>query len=291
MSRNKLIVNTIAFASLMLVAAMSAVAQTSVLYATDGSRCTPSTLYELNPADGSIVSTIGPTGVSGMNGLAAHPVTGVMYGITTGGAGCTANLYTVNLATGAASLIGPLGVPGGKPDATFSPSGVLYSYSTSNRFIYTVDLATGAATAVGDTGVPTFDISLTFDEGTLVMTTGDTVYSVSTATGLATAGPALGIVPSDSNMSTTDPQTCQVYLGDRDGASTGELYTLNPASGAMALLGSNTIGQMSAIEMVGVPGPCGERTPVPTMSTYGLVLTMLGLLLVAARRLRASERR
>ena len=38
------------------------------------------------------------------------------------------------------------------------------------------------------------------------------------------------------------------------------------------------------------PGPDGS-TANPTMSTYGLVLTILGLLLVAARRLRASAKR
>jgi hypothetical protein len=39
------------------------------------------------------------------------------------------------------------------------------------------------------------------------------------------------------------------------------------------------------------PVPPGPPKPVPTMSAYGLVLTMLGLLLVATRRLRASARR
>ena len=33
-----------------------------------------------------------------------------------------------------------------------------------------------------------------------------------------------------------------------------------------------------------------SATPVPTMSAYGLVLTMLGLLVAAGRRLRASAK-
>jgi hypothetical protein len=32
-------------------------------------------------------------------------------------------------------------------------------------------------------------------------------------------------------------------------------------------------------------------TPIPTLSTYGLVLTMLGFLVVAGRRLRTSTKR
>ena len=36
--------------------------------------------------------------------------------------------------------------------------------------------------------------------------------------------------------------------------------------------------------------PAASATPVPTMSAYGLVLTMLGLLVAAGRRLRASAK-
>jgi hypothetical protein len=39
------------------------------------------------------------------------------------------------------------------------------------------------------------------------------------------------------------------------------------------------------------PAPAPPSAPIPTMSTYGLVLTMLGLLFVASRRLRASAKR
>lgn len=39
------------------------------------------------------------------------------------------------------------------------------------------------------------------------------------------------------------------------------------------------------------PGTGAPANAIPTMSAYGLVLTMLGLLLVAGRRLRASARR
>lgn len=289
----KTLTKTMAGLFLMAAATMSAVAQTNALYATDGNACTSSTLYELNPADGSIISTIGSTGVSGMTALASHPSTGVMYGITTGGGGCTNSLYTVDLASGAATLVGSLGVAGGKPDAAFRSDGVLFTYSTADYFLYTVDLATGAASPVGDTGVSAWDISLTFDGATLVMTDGATVYTVNTSTGLATSGPGLGLSVDDSNMSTTDLQTGQVYLGDRDGSSQGFLYTLDSTTGNMVLLGTNTIGRMSAIEFAadgGSPTPV-DTTPVPTMSTYGLVLTMLGLLLVAGRRLRASARR
>jgi hypothetical protein len=290
----RLFVKTVAGVFFMAIVTMSAVAQNTVLYATDGSRCTPSILYQLNPADGSIINIIGPTGVSGMTGLASHPLTGVMYGITTGGAGCTSNLYTVDLSSGTATLVGPLGTPSGpggqppgKPDAAFSPAGVLYTFSTADDFIYTVDLATGAASLVGDTTLTPFDISQAVDGGTLVMTDGASVYTVDTSTGVATLGPPLGIGVNDSNMSTTNSVTGQMYLGDRDGASRFDLYTLDPSTGAMVLLGGNTIGRMSAIEILAdLPPP--PSAAIPTMTAYSLLLLVLGLLVVATRRLRAS---
>ena len=47
---------------------------------------------------------------------------------------------------------------------------------------------------------------------------------------------------------------------------------------------------MKGITAAPGPGP-GGATAVPTMSIYGLMLTTLGLLLVATRRLRQSGKR
>jgi len=50
-------------------------------------------------------------------------------------------------------------------------------------------------------------------------------------------------------------------------------------------------GVPGAWDMETVPEPGPVATQVPTMSAYGLVLTMLGLILVATRRLRVSTKR
>ncbi len=64
-------------------------------------------------------------------------------------------LYTVNVATGALTPVGPIGVPQNSPIAgmTFSPDGTLYA-SIDDR-LYTIDTATGSATIV-DAATPDF---------------------------------------------------------------------------------------------------------------------------------------
>ena len=289
---------SVIFSGLLLATASSALAQDAVLYGVDGSSCTESTLYQVDPADGSIITTIGPTGVSGMTSMAFNPLTSVMYGITTAGGEsdvpCESNLYTINLATGAATLVGPTGVPRGKPDAAFRADGTLFVFSTNDGYVYTVNLATGAMSPVGNTGVEPWDISLTFDGGTLVMTDGDTVYTVNTTTGLATEVAPLGLGVNDSNMSTTHPITGQVYLGNRTRDYPGEagvfeLFTLNAANGNMVFLGDNDIAQgMSAIEFAYGVKPMKS---IPTLAGWGLLLLagLLGLAGIAYQQNRARK--
>lgn len=257
-----------------------------ILYATDGRSCTASTLYELDPSDGSVVRTIGSTGVSGLTGLAEHPTTGVLYAISTGGQGCTPNLYTLNKDTGAATLVGPLGESGGKPDMAFRADGTLFTYSTSNGYLGTVDLTTGAMTLIGDTGVEPWDQGLTFDgSGTLIMIDGDTVYTVNTSTGSATYVTEHDET-NDANMMTTHPTTGDIYVADSDNSSTTTLNIMNPTTGAFTLLGSNSIPNMCAIAFGG-----GSSTPanIPTLSEWGVIF--MSLILVATAVLMMRRRR
>jgi len=257
--------------SILLTLTTTAFAQT--LYATDGRSNTSSTLYELDPTDGSIIRTIGSTGVSGLNSLAENPVTGILYAISTGGGGGTANLYTLNKNTGVATLIGPLNEPSGKPDMAFRSDGTLFTYTTSNGYLGTVNLTTGLMTLIGDTLVSPWDIGLTFDSsGTLIMTDGDTVYTVDTSTGVATSIASMSPVPYDSNMMTTHPDTGVIYLGDSDNSSTFLLYTLNTSTGALTLLGTNPTPNMCAIAFGDHSGP---STSIPTMSEWGMIIMSL----------------
>jgi hypothetical protein len=112
-------------------------------------------------------TVVGPTGQAGSIALAITPDGKVAYtiakavaGFPPGVTGADAQLAKINLATGAATLVGDsmggnLSVMG----MTFAPNGVLYAAgdfdpsSPTFNSLYTIDLTTGAATRVGSFGV------------------------------------------------------------------------------------------------------------------------------------------
>jgi len=127
---------------------------TSLYGATVQSGRSASDLRILDPATGAS-TLIGATGVGNpLSGLAYDETAAVMYGLT-GGAGMggvpSSVLVTVNLTTGVATSIGPVGFNGGSLE--FGPDGNLYGGSTGNTGnLYRINKATGASTLVGPTG-------------------------------------------------------------------------------------------------------------------------------------------
>jgi hypothetical protein len=99
-------------------------------------------------------------------------------GVARGDVPIAGNLYTINLASGTASLVGAIRLPGSKPIgvtgmAVHPSDGTLYGITSeqspnSPRSLVTIDPATGAATIVGELGSVGSDIA--FDaNGTLYM--------------------------------------------------------------------------------------------------------------------------
>lgn len=110
-----------------------------------------SDLRILDPATGE-TTPIGATGITNpIAGLAYDESNATMYGITGGASGGSSNLVTVNLTTGLATMIGPVGFNGGSLE--FGPDGNLYAGSTGNTGnLYRINNATGASTLIGPTG-------------------------------------------------------------------------------------------------------------------------------------------
>ncbi|HEY3662832.1 MAG TPA: hypothetical protein VGL24_06730, partial [Chthoniobacterales bacterium] len=111
-----------------------------ILYATDF-HTGIGTLYTVNPRDGSLTAV----GDSSVNID--------IFGSTTSGlfaVGIDANLYAINPATGAATLIGPTGQAFGTWRTLSVNASKLYFANGTN--LYTLNTTTGAATLVGDMG-------------------------------------------------------------------------------------------------------------------------------------------
>src|SRR5438552_487991 len=113
----------------------------------------PSQLRTLDPFAGTS-TLIGSTGVGPIPGLAYDQTTGTMYGITGGngsGGGAIGNLVTINLTTGAATILGSVGFNAGSLE--FGPDGNLYAGSTDGLgTLYRINKTSGAATLIGQTG-------------------------------------------------------------------------------------------------------------------------------------------
>lgn len=92
---------------------------------------------------------LGDTGV-GLTGVAYDPSNGILYGSS------ATNLYTLDPATGVATLVGPFGPawPGTMIGIAFDYMNmVLYGVDLGYDALFTIDPATGTATAVGGLGI------------------------------------------------------------------------------------------------------------------------------------------
>lgn len=258
----------------LVVCLLAASAFADRLYAVSGSGTVSSTLYELDPTDGSLISTIGSTGLSHMTGIAFHPTTGVLYAVENN----TGTLLTMNPATAATTTIGSTSAQ--IPDIAFSPSGVLYGwFEPGIDDLITIDLTTGAVTIVGDSSLGTANVGIAVSAGgTIYMHSVGTLYTIDGTTGAVVSSITLdrGL----SNVLAFDSAGV-LYGGLRNG-SNFELYTVDFTTGTTTLVGSVGLSNISAIafQAAVVPEP-------GTMALFGI--GGLGLAITVVRRRRARS--
>jgi hypothetical protein len=190
------------------------------LYSGDGNGFGGSAFFQVNETNGSF-TTLG----------AASIVWGGIFSTSTGVfsfASIPANLsqslselYSVNPATGATTLVGPTGLDtaGANGYAQSTGANVLYvavgfpGYSV----LYSLDPDTGASTLIGDTGIVTD--SMVFEDGILYATDeSDHIYSLNTTTGAAmfitdTSGSSDGLLaPFETPQSVATPQPSSLLM-------------------------------------------------------------------------------
>jgi hypothetical protein len=282
---------TLSLAALIMAAAVAPALQAQTLYLATGSNGIDGELYTVNTST-AVATLVGPIliGASpvGITGLAFHPTTGVLYGVTTNdGNSPTISLITINPATGAATLVGGLGAPVG--DIAFGSNGTLYGWlGGSTNSVATINLSTGLATAVGPSGVSgggpcaNGGNGLSFSGSTLYVAprgVAGALYSVNTSTGAATAGPTMSGAPITScgalaAMAASNAGTLYAIDSDRGSVATTALVTVNPITGVITQVGAINLPDDSdglAFQAASVA--------VPTVSPWGLAA--LGLLLAA----------
>ena len=244
------------------------------LYAVNGgsNAAIPSLLYILDPANGSILQTVGNTGFSGIKGIDIHPVTGLMYGIAKpgGSGGGTGQLISIDLNTAVATAIGPM-IPTKITDISFDPAGQLYAKTRDGRILI-VDI-TNASTVVLSTCCPGDETGIAINSADQLYTNdGQDLRLVNKTTGVLISTTTITGAATDIRNAITFDNADVLYGLD----DLSDLARIDLPSGNSTILGAinNPNGDnMTAISFCPVLPP-----PVPTLSQWGLVC--MGLLLI-----------
>lgn len=276
----------------------------SVLYAATGSQGVAGTLYTLNPL--TVAATpvgslhVGATSI-GLTGLAVHPLTHELYGVTTRfNSRVPVHLVKIDKTTAAATDIGPLRTGTGclaeidsVGDIAFRADGVLFGLGPCSQTIanlWTIDLITGGATNVSGLGpYPRGGYGLAF----LPATGGaQSLYAIpGTANqNLLTLNPANAAVLRSLPLNTGDNDAFNAMTGDPDGLTllaaktdrratprTDLLVAINATTAAISLRGPLPANlDALAYDIVPAPSP-----PPPVAEGSPLLFMAIGLLALA----------
>jgi len=273
--------------SVLALTGFKATAAHELIYATDFASGDLFSFF--SDAPGSILTDVAITGLQNnevMRGIDFQ--NGTLYGV-----GSQSRLYTINLASGAATAVGPAFTPvlnGASFGVDNGPSGVVVISNLRQNLTIDRTPGSGAATvgpavayAVGDPNAASTPVitGLAFT-GTNWIAANSALNSfalLNPATGvLTTIGPS-GIDFSRNNGLDFSFLSGITYLGSPAASSDPQanLYTVNRVTGAVTLIG-----------LIGLPGDnilVGGLAVVPEPSAVA-ILAVGGLLLVAFRRRR-----
>lgn len=262
-------------------------------------------LYDINLATGAATETVS-TGISGLVGIAFNG-SGVLYGLSF--TAVTESLYRINPTTGASTLIGSSSVvnqftdnfSGG--DLRFDPAtgtliGIGYVTATGGAPPaitkgFTIDSSTGAISNFFN--LPCFNNSCVVEYDALAIDQTGKAYILDTASldpyghlVVANADPYSEL--SNVNLNhplgeyagmDIDPTTGELYVAD-GGTSGGSLYTLNPTTGALTLIGG--LGDPDGISGLAFAPSVPEPGSLALLALGGL-----GALVVRFRRILVAE--
>jgi hypothetical protein len=259
-----------------------------------------------------VTKAITPIGVTGVNvnfgDLANNPTPGFAYmvdGRQLGANGVTnSSLYSLNLATGAATLIGNTGVP--------DLFGLAYDPNTATLFgttfsvgvvgLYSVNTSTGAATFIGPTQDPTIPNSTREVDGLTYNTTTHSLVGYSTGFGnLYTINEATGALTLQAHLEPTglsinhnigdlayDAATNKYFSDDvSSGAGEGHIYITDPNAPVfndVAII--DNLGQADGI----LVQDSATTTVIPEPSTFVVWTILLGMIGIAwaCRRMKGT---
>lgn len=183
-------------------------------------------------------------------------------------------LFSIDASTGASTLVGNMGI-GFQNALVFSSSGVLYAAGAS---LYTVNTSTGAGSLVGAGNGYSSSGDLAFVGGNLYLASGptanDSLWEIDETTGVGTN---IGAIGAGAVYGLATPDNTTLY-----GLSGQSIYSINTSTGAGSLIVSYAGGLGAAY---GTAFRTEAGAPIPEPSALSLVgLALAGLGWVARRR-------
>jgi len=215
----------------------------SGLYAVDGASDHAASLHVLDASNGALLGTIGPTGFNHVTGIDFDPTTGILYGVTN----TPQRLITIDVETGAGTVVGSTFHQ--IPDIAFNAAGELYGWTENGDDLVRIDTHTGQVAIVGPCLCSTQRTGLAFDsDGTLYMKSNGTLHTIDTNTGAILS--TLQIPPAETSNPLEFDLEDVLFTGLRT-AGGFSLRTLDAATGALSILGSNGLPFLSGLAVTG----------------------------------------
>ncbi len=205
-------------------------------------------LYAVNLANGTatLVGAIRLPGSKpiGVTGMAAHPSTGVLYGITSEQSpNHPRSLVTIDPTSGAATLVGDLGMIGS--DIAFDAKGTLYVWLPATSQLGAVNTSSAVVSPIGKAGPAGSPAGIAVDPNGMVYVTSKgasgTLDNVDLATGALQVGPPLTGAPFSTqiNSMSFSPSGLLLAVNSNGGSPANtRLVTINTATGAVAMIGA-----------------------------------------------------
>lgn len=229
---------------------------------------------------------VGATGQSAGWGL-ARGSDGTLYTTYDGFSG-NAQLATINSVTGAIdTTIGGLGVS--LIALEIDGNGQLWGVGYNNGILYRINKATAEMTAVGETGVG-YTMDLSFDPaGNLYSNDGANVlYQLNPFTGASSVAANITGIVSGAVMGIMHDANGTLFATAYEGSS--PLYEIDLVTGVATSIGGTGFYRPHGGDIESESAPRAPA-PVPTMSAYGLALTVFGLMLLGVMSLRTASKR
>jgi hypothetical protein len=227
----------------------------------------------------------------GVTGLAVHPQTKVLYGITKGShPSIPPSLVTIDPTTAAATMVGLLGIEGS--DINFDSHGTLYIWLAGEMRLGTVDLVTGRVSPMGalNAAAPGGGLAIDKRGAAFVASSSTGLDHIDVRTGRRFASRELHGAPFAGAINSLSFSPTGILVGINSDATTSkaELVMINAATGAVTAMGPLPDDADGLTFFRDAASASSAGTPKLGLF-YSVLLLLLGLSLVGAVRWRVKR--